>query len=77
MPLSGKDWRMSLLMVGSFPALMTLVLIIAVWAERLLTENEEPIAIEESPDFGPESLSPQAGLAVPSSRAALLSQPEL
>jgi hypothetical protein len=77
MPLSGKDWRMSLLMVGSFPALMTLVLIIAVWAERLLADNEEPIAIEESPDFGPESLSPHAGLAVPSSRAALLSQPEL
>jgi hypothetical protein len=67
---------MSLLMVGSFPALMTLVLIIAVWAERLLAEKEEPIAIEDSVDFGPESLSPQAGVAVPSSRAALLSEPE-
>lgn len=56
---------------------MTLVLIIAVWAERLLAENEEPIAIEESSDFGPETLTPQTGLAVPVSRSALVTKPEL
>lgn len=42
---------MNLLMIGSFPLAMTLVLIIAVWAERLLGERPQEVAvkIEESP----------------------------
>lgn len=65
-------------MVGSFPLLMTVVLMLAVWVERLLDKADEKLVrIEESYDSRLESLSPQAGVSVPSARAAFLSEPEL
>lgn len=69
---------MSLLMVGTFPLLMTVVLMLAVWVERLLDKsNERLVRIEESYDRRLETMSPQAGAPVPSARAAFLSEPEL
>jgi hypothetical protein len=65
---------MSLLMIGSFPLLMTIVLMIAVWAERFLADQEELVPID---DKGREVLSPQAGMAVPAARAAMVTKPEL
>lgn len=63
-------------MIGSFPLLMTLVLMIAVWMERFLDRSDEVVPIE---DYEPQSdmLSPRSGMNVPSARAALLSEPEL
>ncbi|HEX2054684.1 MAG TPA: hypothetical protein VHJ78_13295 [Actinomycetota bacterium] len=69
---------MTLLMVGSFPLMMTVVLMLAVWVERLLDNaNEKLVRIEENFDPRSESTSPQAGVAIPASRAAYVSEPEL
>jgi hypothetical protein len=65
---------MSLLMIGSFPLLMTIVLMIAVWAERFLADQDELVPID---DKGLDVLSPQAGMAVPAARAAMVTKPEL
>lgn len=67
---------MSLLMIGSFPLLMTIVLMIAVWAERFLAQDEL-VPIEDSYDKGLDALTPQAGMAVPAARAAMVTKPEL
>jgi hypothetical protein len=65
---------MSLLMIGSFPLMMTIVLMIAVWAERFLAEKDELVPIEENKGLDPRT--PQAGIAVPA-RAAMVTKPEL
>lgn len=67
---------MSLLVIGSFPLLMTIVLMIAVWMERFLDRSDELVPIE---DYEPQldMLSPHSGMSVPSARAALLSEPEV
>lgn len=65
-------------MVGSFPLLMTLVLVLAVWMERLLDNfSDELVPIEDNFDSQLEALSPQAGMAVPAARAAFVTKPEL
>jgi hypothetical protein len=68
---------MSLLMIGSFPLLMTIVLMIAVWAERFLADQDELVPIDDSYDKGLDVLTPQAGMAVPAARAAMVTKPEL
>lgn len=68
---------MSLLMIGSFPLIMTIVLMIAVWAEHFLAEKDELVPIEENYDKGLDALTPQAGMAVPAARAAMVTKPEL
>lgn len=72
----GKDWAMSLLVIGSFPLLMTIVLMIAVWMERFLDRSDELVPIE---DYEPQldMLSPRSGMSVPPARPALLSEPEV
>lgn len=43
---------MNLLVIGSFPLAMTLVLLIAVWAERLLGDRPQEVAVKiEEPAF--------------------------
>lgn len=64
-------------MIGSFPLMMTIVLMIAVWAERFLAENDELVPIEAKPEKGLDALTPQAGMAVPAARAAMVTKPEL
>lgn len=64
-------------MAGSFPLLMTLVLMLAVWAERLLDKSDELVPIEDKFDSKLETLSPKAGVAVPASRSAFVTEPEL
>lgn len=64
-------------MIGSFPLMMTLVLMIAVWAERFLAEKDELVPIEAKNDKGLDALTPQAGMAVPAARAAMVTKPEL
>lgn len=64
-------------MIGSFPLLMTIVLMIAVWAERFLADKDELVPIDEQYDQGVEALTPQAGIAVPAARAAMVTKPEL
>ncbi|CAN5901380.1 hypothetical protein BH23ACT12_BH23ACT12_03960 [soil metagenome] len=66
---------MSLLVIGSFPLIMTIVLMIAVWAERYLAGIEEPVPVEDIYDSGLDAGSPQAGMAVPA-HAAQLIKPE-
>jgi hypothetical protein len=68
---------MSLLMIGSFPLMMTIVLMIAVWAERFLAEQDELVPIEENYDKGLDTRTPQAGIAVPAARSTILTKPEL
>lgn len=68
---------MSLLMIGSFPLMMTIVLMIAVWAERFLAEKDELVPIEDNYDKGLDPRTPQAGIAVPAARAAMVTKPEL
>ncbi len=63
-------------MVGSFPLMMTIVLMIAVWAERFLAEKDEFVPIEENYE-GLDTRTPQAGIAVPAARAAMVTKPEL
>jgi hypothetical protein len=67
---------MSLLMIGSFPLLMTVVLMIAVWAERFLADQDDLVPIEDSFDAGRETIA-QAGMAVPAGRAAMVNKPEI
>ena len=74
-PHFGKDWRMSLLMIGSFPLMMTLVLMIAVWAERFLADKDELVPIDDTSAI--DALTPQVGMTVPSARAAMATKPEL
>lgn len=50
-------------MIGSFPLMMTIVLMIAVWAERYLADKEELIPIDDPYDKGLDALTPQAVLA--------------
>ena len=47
---------MNLLMVGTFSLLMMFVLMIAVWAERLLDKSDELVPVEERPQI--DKLSP-------------------
>jgi len=68
---------MSLLMIGSFPLMMTIVLMIAVWAERFLADKDELFPIEDKYNTGRDALTPQAGMAVPAARAAMVTKPEL
>lgn len=64
-------------MIGSFPLMMTLVLMIAVWAERFLADKDELVPIEDNYDKGLDTLTPQAGMAIPAARAAMVTKPEL
>ena len=64
-------------MIGSFPLMMTIVLMIAVWAERFLADQDELVPIEDKLDKGFDALTPQAGMAVPAARAAMVTKPEL
>lgn len=64
----GKDRRMSLLMIGSFPLMMTVVLMIAVWAERYLADKDDLIPVDDPFDKGFDASVPQA---------APVSKPEL
>jgi len=62
-------------MVGSFPLLMTLVLILTVWAERILAKPEE-LAVIDDPFDSAEGLSPKAGMAMPAARGAFVAKPD-
>ncbi len=64
-------------MAGSFPLLMTLVLMLAAWAERLLDRSDKPVPIEDNLDPQFDTLPPQAGMAVRAARTALVTKPEL
>lgn len=64
-------------MIGTFPLMMTFVLMIAVWAERFLGEQDELVPIENKFEKGIDALTPQAGMTVPAARAAMVTKPEL
>ena len=62
-------------MIGSFPLMMTLVLMIAVWAERFLADKDELVPIDDN--SARDALTPQVGMTVPAARAAMATKPEL
>ncbi len=55
-------------MIGSFPLMMTVVLMIAVWAERYLADKDDLIPVDDPFDKGFDASVPQA---------APVSKPEL